>query len=155
MTKMDLAYRPDAQAFDEIRIRTIPRYKISGMSGDEWRISAVAEFYRNGELLHESDSFGTVEDVVHRLTSLMDKACEENSYYAGEKDWCDQEGCSEKATVWYKRKHQHCQSCGGKRGTALDRDYRKFCERHKMRGDCGIDDSNRNYELVDINQEVG
>lgn len=154
MNNLDLAYRPNAQAFDEIRIRTIPRYKQSHLSGDEWRISAVAMFYRNGELLHESDSCGTVQDVVHRLTALMDKACEENSYYAGEKDWCDQEGCSAKATIWYKRKHQHCQSCGDKRGTALERDHRKFCEKHKIRGDCGLDDADRNYVLVKENQEA-
>lgn len=42
------ALRPDAQACDEIRIYTVPRYKTSGLSGDEWRISAVTEFYRKG-----------------------------------------------------------------------------------------------------------
>lgn len=36
------ALRPDAQAFDEIRIVTVPRYKQSGLSGDEWRIHAEA-----------------------------------------------------------------------------------------------------------------
>gem|GEM_PF-6705725 len=39
------ALRPDAQAFDEIRIVTVPRYKTSGLSGDEWRISAMIQFF--------------------------------------------------------------------------------------------------------------
>lgn len=55
---MNRAYRPDAQAFDEIRIFTVPSYKTSGLSGDEWRISATVEFYRNGILRHTEECFG-------------------------------------------------------------------------------------------------
>jgi hypothetical protein len=33
------------QNVDEVRIATIPRYKTSDISGDEWRISAKIEFF--------------------------------------------------------------------------------------------------------------
>jgi len=51
--KQQRALRPDAQAFDEVRIVTVPRYKTSGMSGDEWRISATIQFMRKGRIVHE------------------------------------------------------------------------------------------------------
>ena len=49
--KPSRALKPDAQAFDEVRIVTVPRYKRSDLSGDEWRISAEIQFYRNGVLI--------------------------------------------------------------------------------------------------------
>ena len=45
---------PDRQAFDEIRIKTEPRYKQSGLSGDEWRISGKIEFMYKGEVVFET-----------------------------------------------------------------------------------------------------
>ena len=41
--------KPDAQAFDAVRITTVPRYKTSGLSGDEWRISAHVELLRKND----------------------------------------------------------------------------------------------------------
>ncbi len=45
------ALKPDAQAFDEIRIKIVPRFKESELSGDGWRISCQFEFYRNGDII--------------------------------------------------------------------------------------------------------
>jgi len=47
------ALRPDAQAFDEVRITTVPRYKMSGLSGDEWRISGKIQLLRKGRVVAE------------------------------------------------------------------------------------------------------
>ncbi len=41
------------EGVDEIKIRQVPRFKTSGLSGDEWRVSAKIEFYRKGELVYE------------------------------------------------------------------------------------------------------
>jgi hypothetical protein len=68
MTSERRALRPDAQAFDEVRIVTVPRYKISGLSGDEWRISSHIEFYRKGRKVHER-GFGKAE--VRLMTQLL------------------------------------------------------------------------------------
>ena len=47
------ALKPDAQAFDEVRITTVPRYKMSGLSGDEWRISGKIQLLRKGKVVAE------------------------------------------------------------------------------------------------------
>lgn len=162
--KWDRCIRPDAQAFDEIRITTVPRYKTSGLSGDEWRISARVQFMRKGEVLHEEHRFKDVETAVNFLPYFMVKSAEESpkTYYAGvyREDgvaFCDQEGCSEPATVVYRQKQDHCYKCGhgrdpvrgrlGKKSPGGGR-VRMFCARHSRRGDCGIDDADANYELV-------
>ena len=143
---MHRALRPDAQAFDEIRIVTVPRYKESEMSGDEWRISASVEFYRKGEVKHVSGPWRDVETAAKFLAYLHANACDEGkAYYAGEGDFCDQEGCSAKATATYRLKQRYCREghASEPRG-----DFRRFCDRHKTRGDCGLEDSDSNYDRI-------
>ena len=48
------ALRPGAQAFDEIRIVTIPRWRSSGLSGSEWRYSAQVQLLRKGVVVQEA-----------------------------------------------------------------------------------------------------
>ena len=140
------AYRPDAQAFDEVKIFTVPRYKESGLSGDEWRISATIQFLRNGILRHER-TFHDVESCLKFASAEHAKAIDEGkAYFAGEDDFCDQEGCHQKATIFYKLKKRYCRS--GHESETLGTEIRAFCDRHKTRGDCGLDDADRNYELT-------
>src|SRR5207244_1606996 len=91
------AYRPDAQAFDEVKITTVPRYKQSGLSGDEWRISGHIQLFRKGRLMHE-ESFHDVETAAKFLPWVMAKACDMGTaFFAGEENFCDQEGCQSEA----------------------------------------------------------
>ena len=142
------ALRPDAQAFDEVQIRTVPRYKQSGLSGDEWRISAQLDFMRKGKIIcseHCRDIETACGMAYSYLMQAMDKG---NAYFAGDGIHCDQEGCSELATVKYQRKHDYDRSARkGEPGIHL---YRHFCEKHKTRGDCGFDDSDTNYTPVPL-----
>jgi hypothetical protein len=139
-----MSTRPDAQAFDEVRIVTVPRYKQSGLSGDEWRISAVAQFYRKGELIHEAGGFRNVETVCNFLPYLCATGIDEgHGWFASVEDKCDQEGCSEPATVRYQKISDYCQE--GHKTAPVFVSYRQFCERHRTRGDCGLDDADRNY----------
>ena len=150
MSKSQRAIRPDAQAFDEVTIRTVPRFKTSGLSGDEWRISAVVEFKHKGKVLH-TQSWRDVECALrfadHAATAAMEDG---KCFFAGQGDLCDQEGCAEKWTVVYKRKMSYC---GSPNNNKVDQenpnDYRCFCARHSTRGDSSFDDSDSNYELVD------
>lgn len=151
--KQSRALKPDAQPFDNIRIRTEPRYKTSGLSGDEWRISAVTEFYRKGKLVHTTHH-GNVEYAVRLLDADYINAVEDGKgFFAGEGDCCDQEGCENEASVTYKLKNRFCHE-GHKTEampTILGEDailVRKFCDEHKKRGDCGHEDSDANYEVV-------
>lgn len=154
MNEWQQAYRPDAQAFDEIRIVTVPRFKESELSGDEWRISATVQMFRNGVLVRESTGWKNVDRAANFLSRITAEACDEfGGFFAGEKGKCDQEGCSKEATVFYQKKEDWCGSCG-KGQSIRGLSFRKFCERHKKRGDCGLDDSDDNYTLLDADPSL-
>lgn len=140
------ALKPDAQAFDEVRIITVPRYKESGLSGDEWRISANIQFYRNGILVHEAEHVArNVERACAFAAYYHAVACDEGKgFFAGEDPFCDQEGCAERATVTYRVKQKFCDN--GNAHEQFHESIRRFCGRHAVRGDCGLDDADRNYE---------
>lgn len=140
------ALKPDAQAFDEVRIVTVPRYKESEMSGDEWRISAKVQLFRKGRLIIEKQ-FSNVETAcAHAAAVYSSAAGDGHGFFGGEGDFCDQEGCPEKATVIYQKIADYCRE--GHRHDLGDRiKIRKFCNVHKHRGDCGLDDADSNYML--------
>lgn len=140
--------RPDAQAFDEIRIITVPRYKESGLSGDEWRISTKALFMRNGVVVHEEENAGrNIETAAGMLYHHLMMACDHAAHYAGDGIHCDQEGCSEPATTRLRKLFDYCRH-GHKTEITVGPAYRHFCDKHNVRGDCGLDDADRNYEAA-------
>ena len=139
--------RPDAQGFDEVKITTMPRYKTSGLSGDEWRISGLCQLLRKGKVVHEF-SMSNVENCCKALTGEIMKASDEGKfYYVSEGDFCDQEGCSDKATVFYKLRHDYCNK-GEKHDIKYGDRTRQFCSRHSTRGDCGLQDADENYDVL-------
>jgi hypothetical protein len=138
------ALRPDAQAFDTIQISTIPRYKTSGLSGDEWRISARIDFFRKGKLVHSQQS-RNVETACRYLAWFHDEAVGAGlAYFAGDGVHCDQEGCQRTATVRYRRLNNYCND-GHKTDVPPSSVHRHFCDVHRQRGDCGFDDAAANY----------
>lgn len=138
--------KPDAQACDKIIIETVPRFKESEMSGDEWRISARIQFWRKGVLIKEEYA-SNIEYAVRLLDHKFIQFAEGGgAYYAGENDICDQEGCDQLAQVIAKKKFDYCRE--GHKSESPSSAYRMFCKKHKNRGDCGLDDSNQNYEFV-------
>lgn len=140
--------KPDAQAFDEIRIRIVPRYKESYLSGDEWRISTQTEFWRKGELVH-SVGHGNMLTAAGMLYADFTLATDAGlGYYAGERDICDQEGCQQKAEVFYALKAEYCREGHKTPCTPNNTRYRQFCKRHAVRGDCGLEDSDDNYIVI-------
>ncbi len=129
--KYNKAYRPDALPFDEVKFIVVPRYKTSGLSGDEWRVSIEVEFYRNGKLKHTEWAGHTMEGAMGRAYHLLTVA--EGAYFGGEENFCDQEGCSDEATVYYEKINDYCRE--GHQTTPYSPSIRKFCEKHKTRGD--------------------
>lgn len=143
------ALRPDSQPFDEIRIKTIPRYKQSGMSGDEWRIHAEVYLLRKGQIMKQR-GYGTIESAAKFLSWLMVETIEnEGGNFGSIEMLCDQEGCSEIATVFYQKKKDSCGRCGESKEITYGKCYRQFCVDHKTRGDCGLDDCDSNYILLE------
>ena len=141
------ALRPDAQAFDKIVIEIVPRYKTSGLSGDEWRISTKTSFYRKGNLIAEiahGKMEYTVGSLFHDYHALIDDG---KAYFAGDGVHCDQEGCDELKTITYLKKSDVCRE-GHKTEVSDISKYRHFCDKHKIRGNCGLDDADDNYVIV-------
>jgi hypothetical protein len=146
--RISRALKPDAQAFDEIKIFTVPRYKMSGLSGDEWRISATIQLLRKGRVVAERGA-GSVKSAAQFLPAFVLESMDKGlGFFAGEEDFCDQEGCCDKATVTYKLKKHYCNE-GHESEIDFGTQIRRFCARHSKRGDCGLDDADRNYELLD------
>ena len=145
-------HRDDASYVDEIRIETVSRYKTSGLSGDEWRISAVMKFYRKGELLWQG-TFGDVSSAANALPYFMMTARlgehGEFKFLNNDDILCFQPGCAERSTVIYALKSQFSREGYEKK---VDQDFmrycRGFCDKHKKRGDCGLEDADSNYILI-------
>lgn len=144
------ASRPDGQRYDEVKIYTVPRYKESGLSGDEWRISANAELWYKGNLV-KTMHFGDVETAIRYLDGALVYWRENGEYTPPPDDsfLCDQESCQNIADVKYKRLKGYTDR--GDPETLYDFNlYRVFCNHHKTRGDCALDDGDHNYEQVDF-----
>lgn len=151
---------PDRQAYDEVRIVTVPRYKTSELSGDEWRISANVELLYKGKVMY-TEYFHTVEDAMRNMPFAIERASEyrARNWSSSSEDeernrcesLCDQEGCKEPASVTYKLRLGYCGQCGHGRDTSPvwpGGTFRRFCQRHAIRGDCGREDADRNYECT-------
>ena len=152
MKDINYALRPDAQAFDEIRIRVIPRFKESELSGDEWRISAQIEFFRKGKLILD-DQVNDMQTAVGCLYYKYIRAIDDgHAYYAGDGVHCDQEGCNEKATMLYRIKQDYCADFGGcgQKKDLYTGSHRCFCEKHSTRGDQDRQDNDDNYEMIGV-----
>lgn len=148
------AQKPDAQGFDEIKLVTRPRYKTSGLSGSEWRISVHVEFWRKGKKIHEDFCGHDMEKAVCLLSQRYFVAHDEGKMFfgGGEDGKCDQEGCAELANVFYRMKTEKCNHYGHD-PILLDDEVvvRQFCERHSVRGDSDFEDQDSNYELIEGN----
>ena len=138
----------DDEWYDEIRITTVQRYKTSGLSGDEWRRSAVV-FMRKGIVLAEkrlSDiatatrwlAWGWVDDFGPASKGRTDDF---------PKDLCDQPGCPEEAVTVYRIKTLYNRD-GTLAEHQADDQTLQFCARHAERGDFDREDCDDNYEVL-------
>jgi len=152
MVKYYRALAPDHQLYDKVVITTQPRYKVSDRSGNEWRISANIEFYKNGAVIATSsassvpDAIGTMQCIVADTFGFESKTYTPINHH--ESLVCDQEGCDKPYTVLYKQIKTGCCKCGHTRDSLFDQ-YRAFCDEHSTRGDASLDDSDDNYKLVE------
>jgi hypothetical protein len=143
---------PEYETYDEIRMKVIPRYKTSGLSGDEWRTSIKIEFCFKGQVV-KTTSASTMKTAIlmlgyESIEMFDDKTAKIHAEL--EKECCDQPGCSNKAVARFKLKKLTADN-----GEYLDMNdqygeyYRKFCSKHLQRGDCGREDADDNYIPLD------
>lgn len=147
---------PEAERFDQVILRTEERWKESELSGDEWRFSYIADFYSHG--VHVGSINGrSIEDLLVRAAAGYNSLKDDTSggYYGDLENICCQPGCKSK---WVHLLHPIRRY--SRTGQELVRSYandevRGFCEKHKHRGDCGLDDNDDNYVAVAYREESG
>lgn len=138
----------DDDWIDAINFVTVPRFKESGLSGDEWRTSVVIYFYRKGLELG-SASFRDMEAASCWLVWAL--CCKEDDriewFNKNDLMYCDQPGCSDYADKLYKIKTHYTDR--GELSTYQPKDeHRKFCLKHKERGNSDMEDCDSNYEFI-------
>ncbi|MBX9884281.1 MAG: hypothetical protein K2X68_04840, partial [Novosphingobium sp.] len=70
MTKPFFVRHHDDSLVDEVRIKIVPRFKQSDMSGDEWRVHAQIDLLRKGVVLAASGA-RDVQAAVARLPWML------------------------------------------------------------------------------------
>lgn len=147
----------DDEIVDHVEIECVPRYKESHLSGDEWRVGYRVKLRRKGTVLY-SRSYGRMSDAAAHLPWLLRVFLEELPDEHEEK-WlqrikddrttCAQVGCAEPATVFYMFNRLYAKNGEGPLpGNSWADSVTQFCDRHKTRGDCGLEDADRNYETL-------
>ena len=147
----------DFEFIDEITLKLQERWKEAECSGDEWRFCVIAKLYFKGEeigALHFRDMESAMQLLYARKLDYFEKPNEENIDPSTlilkiEKDKCSQPGCKNIATKKFMLKYLYSQPYGEK--IEVIKHYRngcylQFCEKHYMRGDCGLQDADHNYE---------
>ena len=143
---------PDFEVFDRVELVVVPRYKTSGLSGDEWRTSINAKFYFKGEVMHEQH-FRDMKTAVALLPhALMTMEQMPERWHELEKAKCNQVGCPEDFVSKVRLKR-----LTSKQGEYLHPDegsftkahVRQFCRKHVCRGNAGREDSDSNYEVLE------
>lgn len=143
----------DSEGVDEITIKQTPRFKTSGLSGDEWRTSALITMKRKGVVVYER-TVHTMELAASFLSWLLRVEATENSkvpaLFGSKLEECFQPGCPERSVNVYRLKETYSDRGEGPLPKDDGVEYRRaFCEAHSHRGDASFEDSDQNYELVE------
>lgn len=138
---------------DEFRAHVVQRYKTSEMSGDQWRYHVQLDLMRKGSVV-ASTGFHNVADTASFLPWFL-KIWNEELTGDQVDEWlpldkkqellCHQFGCSAPATVVYELVKRFPCNYGHEDDFSFGVELRGFCEEHKTRGDCGLDDADHNY----------
>lgn len=135
---------------DEIRLTEKPRFKTSGLSGDEWRTGVHIEFLRKGHVVWEKwvGSMRYAAAAIAWFHATADEG-DDWKHLPDEVDdrLCKQPGCPKPAVHFVRLKMEAC-SNGHRTAPVFPDTRRGFCGEHKTRGDCGIEDADSNYEAV-------
>jgi hypothetical protein len=150
---MNHNFHPDDERVDEIRLVTVPRYKTSGFSGDEWRTSVRMELRYKGEVVAESHA-SDHRSAIMMLGEffIMSSETDENRWGNTQRlhdKSCDQAGCSEEPVSKYEYLAYYDRLGHKDEVKDWNRSYVQFCQRHLKRGDCGLEDADSNYKVIE------
>lgn len=160
---------PEDDGIIEMTMERIPRWKESELSGDEWRYTMVSTIrsknWENGEILedyiHGKDFAQMALKVANRLDEMLSYGNQQLVPYVvkapDEIKVCFQPGCGKQPVNVYAIKQNY--SWFPYQGHKTDEPYggssvRAFCKQHSHRGDCDLEDSDDNYELIAYFPEI-
>lgn len=142
---------------DEIRIRRVDRYKSSSLSGSEYRVSYRVELLWK-DMVIATTAVGDYQYALVKAQeglALWPSELEMHDHWEVVKlenlpdDLCCHYGCTNKATHKMVCLKNYSSDGRFSEDADLSGPYlygRQFCEDHKHRGDCGLDDSDSNYK---------
>jgi hypothetical protein len=153
----------DDDFFDDAKISVVERYKESEVSGDEWRFNWFIELFRKGKRVAWKTASSleiAAVDIAHlaQIGFGEMKMFDKRWSFADDDDvrregYCCQPGCANESTVCFALKRRYDRTCTLSEpnkpqypGGPIE--VREFCERHRRRGDCGLDDADENYEII-------
>jgi hypothetical protein len=157
----------DDEHFDHVEVTSHERWKESELSGDEWRFSFRTTFYSHGvKLLTRGGA--SIEDCLisaahwFRHPRTMNEDAETSAAWtvarADVEERCAQPRCAEFWTVLYHpiKKYRKDGTADGLHWDDRTKEkptlgwlaVRGFCDRHRHRGDCDLEDADDNYELI-------
>jgi hypothetical protein len=142
------AQKPDAQAFDEVHISTVPSFYNTSI-GKEWRTTVLVIIKRNGQV-YSKKKYDNIDDAVNSLGYEWLQAKRNNPKYISEESFCDQEGCKNKFTKIYQLEQEYCEK--GHPSDPYEFDdiplTRQFCNKHAVRGTLKWEDCDKNYKQI-------
>lgn len=151
----------DFERFDKITLEVVPRYKTSGLSGDEWRQHVEIKFWFKGVQV-ANDGYSDMESAIMFLGSRLiqhreGQAVDEKQAQARIALLCDQPSCANVATTKYRLKRETASDGHylADEEMKYHEAYRQFCSVHAKRGDCSREDSDDNYEVIEGHGPIG
>jgi hypothetical protein len=133
----------DDHGFDRVEAKMVERWKESELSGDEYRWTLTATAYRKGQPIAREGGYS----LADALTRLMPRLYQiESSGYLSIFE-CAQPACERPATVLYRLDREYARG-GHELAHQPANKVRGFCARHTHRGDCGLEDNDRNYQAL-------
>lgn len=139
------------EPYDDVTFVLLPRHKISGMSGDEWRTECqVILSFKGTTIVSETYTSGAIAFAHVGALIQTNSMPIPDKVLAIEHTKCDQPGCTvdfAKRLVIKKLFSDQGERLHESEGEDAQH-YRQFCTEHLKRGDCSREDSDDNYEPV-------
>ena len=111
------------------------------------------QFMWKGRPLMEMSDDGKPMPLLHAIGCIHYAKSEAGMKYPTElrdnSNVCAQPGCAEAPVSLFRKIEDYYENIGKTKDYYQGDLYRRFCKKHLRRGDCGMDDADRNYELID------
>jgi hypothetical protein len=110
------------------------------------------QFLWKGQPLAEMSDDGKPQPMLHAIGSIAwakIAARQQVDWKIDDSNVCAQPGCLEAPVSLFRKIDDYHERIGVKTSYYDGTCYRRFCKKHLRRGDCGLDDADRNYELIE------